>query len=107
MSLTPGNDGCIGDVPDSELKYGFVLDNDPFSVFLEEQSVRPLPRTLTGSNKQLDMETFIPNLDFADLLDLLLGDTFYGVRGGSEEAARQRGDDNCAVVAGTYKPTPA
>ena len=49
----------------------------------------------------------ILNLNFADLLDLLLRDTFEGVGGGGgghllQETARQSGDDNCAVVAGTH-----
>ena len=101
FSLTPGNYGCSGYLPDCEFKDGFVLDDQSFPTFLEEQSVCPLPGTLVAI-KQSALATksspIIPHLNFADLFDLVLRDTLDGVgQGGGNllhEAARQSGDNN-------------
>ena len=93
----------------TNLKYIIKLDNQPIPTFFEEQSICPLPWTLIMAKLKIRSgnEIIISNLHFADLADLLLFDTFDWVGGGGgghlwHEAVRQSGDDNCAVVAGTY-----
>ena len=58
MSSTPGNDGGSGNLPDCELKDGFVLDDQSFPTFLKEQCISPLPRTLVAK-KQIRSENKI------------------------------------------------
>ena len=84
--ITPGNDGGSGDLPDCELKDGFILDDQPPSIFLQEQSICPLPWTLLANN-QSDLATKVSPILFSTctVLTCLTSSSVTHLRGLLEE----------------------